>query len=160
MGDVVKLLRALATGEVYKANKHGIIFTAAADEIERLEAEVGRLKALINTPITDDWLEGVRIEAAHQQERWGAEHDAGKTPADWFWLLGYLGGKALSSAMVGNIAKAQHHTISSGAALLNWWRALDGDPAAKMRPGIDLSKSRTPPRQGPPARSATPPHLT
>src|SRR5262245_26963040 len=77
----------------------------AADDVERLTT-------LINTPVVDDWLEGVRIEGAHQQERWGAEHDRGKTAADWFWLLGYLGGKALAAAMQGNTDKAKHHTIS------------------------------------------------
>ena len=27
--------------------------------------------------------------------RWGNDGDAGKTDADWFWLIGYLAGKAL-----------------------------------------------------------------
>ncbi len=101
------------------------------------KAEIDRLNALINTPITNDWFEGVRLEAAHQQERWGADHDAGKKPVDWFWLLGYLGGKCLASAIAGDMEKAKHHTISSGAALLNWWRSLSADPAARMRPGIE-----------------------
>lgn len=42
--DVVKLLRALATGSVHKANKHDIIFTAAADEIERLREALEQAK--------------------------------------------------------------------------------------------------------------------
>lgn len=99
--------------------------------------EIDCLRTKINTPIVDDWFEGVRIEAAHQQEHWGSSHDAGKTPSDWFWLLGYLGGKALASAILGDIEKAKHHTVSSGAAMFNWWRALNGDPDAKMRPGTD-----------------------
>lgn len=100
-----------------------------------LEAEVRRLTALLNTPQTVDWVESVKVEAAHQRERWGTDHDAGKTPADWFWLLGYLGGKALAAAALGNTEKALHHTISAGAALANWHLALSGADT-RMRPGI------------------------
>ena len=107
--------------------------------ISDLEAEVARLKAEINSPITNDWLEGVRIEAVHQQERWPSEHDGGKTHPDWFWLVGYLAGKALFASMQGNVEKAKHHTISTGAALLNWWRHITGD-ATGMRPGIEPPK--------------------
>lgn len=106
------------------------------DENARLTAEVARLDALINSPHTADWLEAVPLESAHQIERWGASHDAGKAPLDWFWLIGYLAQKAATSAMAGDVVKAQHHTISTGAALLNWHRAISGETNA-MRPGID-----------------------
>ena len=39
---------------------------------------------VINTPETADFMSGVPLEAAHQRERWGSDHDAGKTPFDWF----------------------------------------------------------------------------
>lgn len=104
--------------------------------LEEATAETTRLRSLINTPIVNDWLEGVRIEVPHQQERWGAEHDAGKTPADWFWLVGYLAGKALHAHVAGDQDKAKHHTISTGATLANWWRSIAGQPGP-MRPGID-----------------------
>lgn len=100
-----------------------------------LKARVLELEGRINTPHTDDWFEAVKLEAAHQVERWGTKHDEGKTPADWFWLLGYLGGKALASAIAGDVEKAKHHTISSGAVLLNWFRRIAGD-SSEMRPGI------------------------
>ncbi len=100
-----------------------------------LAAEVRRLTALLNTPQTVDWVESVRLEAAHQRERWGSDHDAGKSPADWFWLLGYLSGKALAAAVAGNTEKALHHTISAGAVLANWHLALSGADT-RMRPGI------------------------
>lgn len=99
-----------------------------ASRIAELEAEVARLSGLINNPVTNDWIEGVRIEAAHQRERWPAEHDAGKSASDWFWLVGYLAGKALNAAIAGNVDKVKHHTISAGAALLNWWRFICGEP--------------------------------
>lgn len=109
------------------------------DELEVLRRRVAELEALINTPTIDDWIEGVRLEAAHQQDRWGSEHDAGKTDPDWFWLVGYLAGKALFARMQGNLDKAKHHTISTGAALLNWWRHIMGEET-RMRPGIEPPK--------------------
>ncbi len=54
---------------------------------DELFNEVLRLHGLLNTPRTDDFFESVRVEAAHQTERWGTEHDAGKGPPEWF---GYL----------------------------------------------------------------------
>jgi hypothetical protein len=108
-------------------------------DLELAHAEIARLKALLNTPQTRDWCEAVKVEAAHQRERWGADHDAGKTPADWFWLVGYLAGKALAAAYggdEGSFRLAMHHTISAGAALANWHAALSGADT-RMRPGID-----------------------
>jgi hypothetical protein len=111
---------------------HGI--EAIAREFERKAARIAELEALINTPTTNDWLEGVRLESAHQIERWGAYHDAGKEVWDWFWLIGYLAQKAAASFVSGNVEKAKHHTISTGAALLNWHRAITGENT-RMRPG-------------------------
>jgi hypothetical protein len=91
---------------------------------------------LVNTPETSDWVAAVMMEAAHQRARWPVDHDAGKTPFDWFWLIGYLAQKAAASAVVGDADKAKHHTISTGAALANWHLALTGVDHS-MRPGID-----------------------
>lgn len=92
------------------------------------------LEKKLNTPELHDFSAAVTLEAAHQRERWGSEHDAGKEPADWFWLLGYLSGKALRAHMSGDLEKALHHTISSAAALANWHAAIEGK--TNMRPGI------------------------
>lgn len=97
--------------------------------IEALREEV------INTPETADFMAGVPIEAAHQRARWGSEHDAGKSPFDWFWLVGYLAQKAASAAVAGDTEKAKHHTISTAAALANWHLQLSGQ-GSDMRPGI------------------------
>lgn len=99
-------------------------------------ARILYLEGLINTPHLKDFVEAVKLEAAHQVERWGTKHDAGKTPTDWFWLLGYLSGKALASAIKGDREKALHHTISSAAALLNWHEHIAGRSRG-MRPGIE-----------------------
>jgi hypothetical protein len=121
----------------------------------QLLEEVRKLDRRINHPVTDDFLDGVRIEAAHQVGRWGAAHDRGKTPLDWFWLIGYLAQKAATAALQAESAKAEglndirvvayqkkalHHTISTAAALLNWHAQIMSEPLDKensMRPGID-----------------------
>lgn len=99
------------------------------------DAEIARLNAIINSPQSDDFLRAVSTEAEHQRQRWGSDHDAGKTPADWFWLVGYLGGKALHSQAAGDTDKAEHHIITTAAACANWHRAMFG--RTDMRPGID-----------------------
>jgi hypothetical protein len=119
------------------------------DPVALLE-EVRKLDRRINNPITGDFLEGVRHEAAHQVGRWGAAHDRGKAPLDWFWLVGFLSQKAATAAMRAeeserrgdddvetHLAKALHHTISTAAALLNWHAKLKGSPLStpSMRAG-------------------------
>lgn len=95
--------------------------------------EIERLRAIINTPHAGDFMRAISIEAEHQRQRWGAEGDSGKTPADWFWLVGYLAGKALHSHASGNVEKGEHHIITTAAACANWHRALFGK--TDMRPG-------------------------
>lgn len=108
---------------------------APVAEAQALRAEVERLNAIINTPQADDFLRAVSTEAEHQRQRWGSKHDDGKTPADWFWLVGYLAGKALHSHAAGNVEKAEHHIITTAAACANWHRAMFGK--TDMRPGIE-----------------------
>lgn len=95
-------------------------------------------KQIINSPETADFMAAVPLEAAHQRERWGADHDAGKSPYDWFWLIGYLSQKAADAAVRGDTDKALHHTISTAAALANWHASLAGLDS-RMMPGAPLS---------------------
>lgn len=113
--------------------------TTLAEALPVLADEIERLLALINSPHTSDFLEAVRTEAAHQRERWAADHDAGKTDADWFWLIGYLAGKALNKP-----EKQLHHIITTAAACLNWHAAKTGNDT-RMRPGIEPPADPTPP---------------
>ncbi len=94
--------------------------------------EVERLNAIVNAPQSDDFLRAVSTEAEHQRQRWPSDHDAGKAPADWFWLIGYLAGKALHAHAAGNTEKAEHHVITTAAACANWHRAMFG--TINMRP--------------------------
>lgn len=90
--------------------------------------ELARLRTLLDSPQVSEFIEAVRVEAAHQVERYGAEHDQQKSPADWFWVLGWLGGKAVQAATLGDHEKALHHVITSAALLLNWHAQLSGVP--------------------------------
>lgn len=103
-------------------------------------AEIERLRGLVNTPLNRDWLAGVVREAAHQIERWGEPHDRAKEPADWFWLVGYLAGKALRAHVDGADDKAMHHTISTAAALLNWHTHIAGVPTGFTPGDSDIQK--------------------
>ncbi len=94
------------------------------------------VSALLDAAVYKDFLLGVKVEAMHQRRRWSEEHDAGKEPQDWFWLLGYLAGKALKAVNDDNLDLAKHHTISSAAMLLNWHARLSG-VHMDMRPGIE-----------------------
>lgn len=111
-----------------------IAFVGIEGKVAAVEVIEQHLHALLNTPETEDFDRAVPLEAAHQVHRWGSEHDAGKQPEDWFWLLGYLAGKALASAKAGNMEKAKHHCISSAAALRNWHAHLRSGKSV-MRPG-------------------------
>lgn len=100
-------------------------------DIKAAVEEIKRLDGLINNAHTDDFLSSVALEAAHQRERWPAEDDRGKTDPDWFWLLGYLAGKALTKP-----DKKVHHIITTAATCLNWHAHVTG-ASTTMRPGTD-----------------------
>lgn len=76
-------------------------------------------KKSIETPITEDFWEGVKREKEFQLSTW-SDSDARKTHAEWYWLVGFLAGKALTAAIVGDRTKALHHTISAATALSLW----------------------------------------
>jgi hypothetical protein len=120
------------------------------------EEQLAQLRAQINTPHTREFLVAVQMEAIHQRERWTAEHDHGKSDADWFWLIGYLAGKALHAAAAeqrelqdndfaaahGHFEKRLHHVVTTAAACLNWHAMLAGADT-RMRPGIQAPKEKT-----------------
>lgn len=90
--------------------------------LEKVEAENARLDKLINAPEILDFIKAIQLESVHQRERWGRQHDEQKMDADWFWLIGYLAGKALFNP--GDDKKKQlHRIITIGAAACNWHAA-------------------------------------
>jgi hypothetical protein len=84
---------------------------------EKLTEKLEEMSRTVTSPEVQEFVKGVELEASHQRLRWPAEHDAGKTDADWFWLVGYLVGKALHQP-----EKRLHHQITAAAALANWHR--------------------------------------
>lgn len=107
--------------------EQAIAFHEVCTERDLLKIEVTILRDLVNTPMFDDFTEAVKREAAHQVQRWGRAHDRSKSAENWYWLVGYLSGKALRSAISGDKEKALHHTISSAAALMQWHAAIMAD---------------------------------
>jgi hypothetical protein len=93
------------------------------------EESLAQLRAQINTPHTQEFLVAVEMEAIHQRERWPADQDTEKTDADWFWLVGYLAGKALHKP-----EKQLHHIITTAAACLNWHRMKIAREACAEKP--------------------------
>ncbi len=102
----------------------------ALEAMQAMEKDAEKYRA-INTPEIHDFMAAVEREALHQRERWGSAHDVGKSDADWFWLIGYLAGKALNKP-----EKQLHHIITTAAACLNWHAHKLGTHKG-MRPGIE-----------------------
>lgn len=95
---------------------------------------IAELEAINSAPDVGEFMVSLEKEIRFQRQKWGTEHDAGKTDADWFWLIGYLAGKALTCAIRGEPEKALHHIITTAAACANWHAARTGK--TNMRPGI------------------------
>jgi len=79
------------------------------------EAELERIRELLDTPDQDNFLEASVAEAKYQRTRW-SDNDKAKTDSDWFWLVGYLVGKAMHDVR----GKRVHHLTAAAAALANW----------------------------------------
>jgi hypothetical protein len=116
-----------------------ITLSMMIEDNRRLQAEVEQLRGLIGRPYIGAWTDEIIVEASHQRDRWGADHDHGKQPEDWFWLIGYLAGKCLAAHKTGDSKKAHHHTVSTGAVLAHWAAAIDGNEGI-FRPGLGAEK--------------------
>ncbi len=44
---------------------------ASQDREREKDLEIDRLQSVLNTPETEDFFAGIKLEAAHQRERWG-----------------------------------------------------------------------------------------
>lgn len=98
-----------------------------ANPCEREDCQA--VRALLNRPEIDDFLAGVKLEAAHQMLRWGPGQDREKDPEEWFWVVGYLAGKALQAQRTGDDGKFMHHLITLAAVASNWhYFASNPDP--------------------------------
>jgi hypothetical protein len=100
------------------------------------KAEVEHLSLLLNEPDPTDFIKATEAEIRYQRSRWDVETDAGKTDADWFWLIGYLAGKALREDAP--LEKRLHRITTVAAACANWHAALLGRHG--MRPGVAIDE--------------------
>ncbi|MCY4471138.1 MAG: hypothetical protein OXC08_20675 [Thiotrichales bacterium] len=119
----------------YKTFVPASLANSAAVELERLDA-------LINTAAVENFLESVRLEAAHQVERWGETKDRSKYEQEWYWLVGYLAGKCLRAHTDGDQVKALHHTISTAAVCFQWHKAIQGEPTLSIRSDLEKEIER------------------
>lgn len=108
---------------LYQDHETGDYYVRPPDEF--VDGRFERL--LIDTPHIEHFLSAVAIEASHQRERWGEAHDRSKSAENWFWLIGFLAGKALRAAVTGDKQTALHHTVSAAAALMQWHAAIFTD---------------------------------
>lgn len=90
------------------------------DAVLTVIADRDRLEALINTPELEDFAKALKVEAAHQQERWGVAHDSAKGPHDWAAVLVHLLGKAINAAWQCDGDKFKHHIVTIAAVCGNW----------------------------------------
>ena len=122
--------------------------------IAELEAEVERLTRILNRPLYESFTKAVQAEAAHQGWIYPPEHDAGKTPQDWYDTLCHLAGKAGDVHHTGDRKKALHHTISSAALLLHWHQAIRNQlPKPDRKPAQESNQSNRGGRESRPSTS-------
>ena len=130
--EEVRIVRSQIDGTVWIRDDFGAIHSVDPDLLRPFDgwrARAKQLEKLLNTPELIDFGKAVPLEAMHQRERWGGAHDAAKEPQDWFWTLGYLGGKAMRAHLDGDREKALHHTITAAALLANWHARILTDSA-------------------------------
>lgn len=134
MGNVMTTMREVAE----RMRDHGKEMEIEVARMQvRLDAVIRlgqRLQDVINAPEIHDFTRAITIEAAHQRVRWTAEHDAGKSPGDWLWLVAYLCTKADQANRYGDREKYLHHIITAAAACSNWHAHASGTNT-EMRPG-------------------------
>lgn len=99
-----------------------IMREASNSREDKLVYELHELYASMNSPVTENFIQGMQVEIEHQRKRW-KQTDPQKTDADWFWLIGYLAGKALLNPG-GDLDKKKHRVITVAAAAANWFSSL------------------------------------
>jgi len=74
---------------------------------------------LVNNPEIDNFLEGVRLESAHQTEKHGFAFEVEKSPHDYILVMDYLKGKQVTAIWGLDVEKYKHHLITLSAVCLN-----------------------------------------
>lgn len=122
----------------------GLNATKSATEAEENDNTDWKARALaaeakLNAPELHSFRDAVVLEAAHQRQRWGTDHDEGKDVDDWLWLVAYLATKASQAHRYGDGEKCLHHIITCAAACANWHANTSGQNF-EMRPGVGADR--------------------
>lgn len=120
-------------GNIERADTWKARAKATAGQVATLDAEITRLRAIVDSPDPFGFWEASVAEAQFQRMKWEHDGDEGKAEADWFWFIGYLAGKALHNPD-GDLVKKLHRITTIAVAAANWHAAISGDQG--MRPGI------------------------
>lgn len=97
----------------------------------QIEGFIKAVQILINTPEIENFIEGLKTEAAHQTEKWGEAHEESKFPQDYSLVLDKLKGKQALAIWDRDIEKYKHHLITMAAVCHNIHRQID-KPGTKM----------------------------
>lgn len=126
-------LRAQLADALNGREEARVAFGRVSDQLADAERVIRH--EILHTPVLREFVDGVMIEALHQVDRWGPDHDAAKTPWDWFWLIGYVAQKAASALEHVDIDKALHHTVTTASVIANWHRQILALPPHPTGPG-------------------------
>lgn len=115
-----------AAGRIGSAIAESVIkpLESRDQKIGELETEIARLNKLLNTPQVVDFIEAMKVEVAHQREKWGEAHDSAKDPANWALLFQYILGKQATAVYDQNWSKYLHHLITLAAICANAHHSL------------------------------------
>lgn len=94
-------------------------------ELAAAQAEIRRLKTIIDNPDPQNFMTAAVTEAQYQRT---LRDDTWKTDADWFWLIGHLAGKAYHRSDVDDRTKLLHRITATAAACANWHAAVTSRP--------------------------------
>jgi len=89
------------------------------------ETRLQYLENLINNPEIEDFLKGVKLESAHQIERWGIEKEQSKYPHDYALVISKLVGKLAVDIFDKNTDKYKHHLVTIAAVAFNIHRQIE-----------------------------------
>lgn len=93
--------------------------------VRELEAEVSRLRSIMDRPDPHDFVTATEIEARFQLDRWGDEHGQptafdSAADADFYRLIQHLATKAMLTTDEEGLDKRLHRITTVAAAACNW----------------------------------------
>lgn len=88
------------------------------------------LEKLISNPEIENFIEGLRIESAHQTDKWGQREEESKWPQDYALVLDKLKGKQALAIWDYDKEKYKHHLITMSAVCHNIHRQIEKEGTA------------------------------